>query len=170
MNWWQRNKEEGRISILMGYPLGKSQHLLAFLSEFQGNIFVHHETALINQVIRSAGARLAMSFVLTRHTREEELRGALIIVPPAVRKSPWLYQLKNYSLAMVSGWVSVKRGRQQTLFGDSGFALSDHADFTGLIEAVTATRAERVISMHGYAEQFARSLNEMGFKAEKAMY
>lgn len=167
--WWQRNREEGRISVLMGYPLGKSQHLLAFLSEFGGNIYVHNETELINQIIRNAGAKLAAFSIYNKHSREEELSGALIIAPPSIRKSPWLYNLNNYSLAMVSGWISAKKRPQQTLFGDSGFALSDHADFPGLLQAVTSTGAERIITMHGYAAQFARSLNEMGFRAETAL-
>lgn len=167
--WWQRNKEEGRISLLMGYPLGKSQHLLAFLSEFDGRIYVHNETELINQIIRNSGVKLAPFSIFNKHRREEELNGALIIAPPSIRKSPWLYNLKNYSLAMVSGWISASKGRQQTLFGDSGFSLSDHADFPGLIKAVASTGAERIITMHGYAAQFAHSLNEMGFRAETAL-
>ncbi|NMB71263.1 MAG: DNA ligase-associated DEXH box helicase, partial [Bacteroidales bacterium] len=72
-------------------------------------------------------------------------------------------------IAMVSGWISAKKGRQQTLFGDSGFALSDHADFPGLVKAVASTGAERIITMHGYAAQFASSLNEIGYRAEAAM-
>ncbi len=167
--WWQRNKEEGRISLLMGYPLGKSQHLLAFLSEFDGRIYVHNETELINQIIRNSGVKLAPFSIFNKHRKEEELNGALIIAPPSIRKSPWLYNLKNYSFAMVSGWISANKGRQQTLFGDSGFALSDHADFPGLINAVASTGAERIITMHGYAAQFAHSLNEMGFRAETAI-
>lgn len=167
--WWQRNREEDRISVLMGYPLGKSQHLLAFLSEFGGNIYVHNEIELINQIIRNTGAKLAAFSIFNKHSKEEELSGSLIIAPPSIRKSPWLYNLKNYSLAMVSGWISAKNGRQPTLFGDSGFALSDHADFPGLVQAVTSTGAERIITMHGYAAQFARSLNEMGFRAETAL-
>lgn len=167
-SWWQRNSKEGRISVLLGYPLGKSQHLLAFLNDFKGNIFVPTETALVNQIIRNAGANLPPSSILNKHSREEDLQGALIIAPPAIRKSSWLHNIKNYSLAMVSGWVSSRKSARQTLFGDSGFPLSDHADFPGLIEAVKATGAERIITTHGYAIQFARSLSALGLRAEAA--
>ncbi len=82
----------------MGYPLGKSQHLLAFLSEFDGRIYVHNETELINQIIRNSGVKLAPFSIFNKHRKEEELNGALIIAPPSIRKSPWLYNLKTIPL------------------------------------------------------------------------
>lgn len=66
---------------------------------------------------------------------------------------------------MVSGWISLRKNLQPGLFGDAGFALSDHADFQGLITAVKTTGAEKVITMHGYAAEFAKSLNNLGIQS-----
>ena len=57
------------------------------------------------------------------------------------------------------------RGRRNV---DAGFALSDHADWNGLIETVKATGAEKVFVTHGFQAAFSRYLNEEGiaFAAE----
>jgi putative mRNA 3-end processing factor len=38
--------------------------------------------------------------------------------------------------------------------------VSDHADFPGLVAAVEATGARRVLATHGFADAFARYLRE----------
>jgi putative mRNA 3-end processing factor len=43
--------------------------------------------------------------------------------------------------------------------------MSDHADWKGLNEAVAATGAETVISVHGYTSVFTRWLQERGYHA-----
>ncbi len=48
---------------------------------------------------------------------------------------------------------------------DRGFVLSDHADWQGLLGAISATGAERVGVTHGYAGTLARFLREKGLDA-----
>jgi putative mRNA 3-end processing factor len=48
----------------------------------------------------------------------------------------------------------------------TGFALSDHADWPGLLQAVAATGAPRVRATHGYTAVFARALAERGLEAD----
>jgi putative mRNA 3-end processing factor len=43
---------------------------------------------------------------------------------------------------------------------DQGFVLSDHADWSQLLEAVSASRAEHVYVTHGFTDVFARYLRE----------
>ena len=47
-----------------------------------------------------------------------------------------------------------------------GFVLSDHSDWDGLVETITATAAEKIVVTHGYATEMARWLNEGGRQAE----
>ena len=51
---------------------------------------------------------------------------------------------------------------------DKGFVLSDHCDWTGLLESIKATGAERVISTHGYSDIFSKYLRELGYDARTA--
>jgi len=43
--------------------------------------------------------------------------------------------------------------------------LSDHADWSGLLVAIKATRAENIYVTHGYTKEFSRYLNESGWNA-----
>jgi putative mRNA 3-end processing factor len=57
------------------------------------------------------------------------------------------------------------RGNARRKNADAGFALSDHADWKGLLEAVKATEAEKVYATHGFQSAFSRYLNENGIEA-----
>jgi putative mRNA 3-end processing factor len=65
----------------------------------------------------------------------------------------------NHAVAHCSGWMAVRKSRN---WGgvDQGFVLSDHADWSQLLEAVTASRAEHVYVTHGFTDVFARYLGE----------
>ena len=49
---------------------------------------------------------------------------------------------------------------------DRGFAVSDHADWPGLLGAIGATGAQRVIVTHGSVPVMVRHLRERGLQAE----
>ena len=57
------------------------------------------------------------------------------------------------------------RGNRRRRGLDRGFALSDHADWPGLIAAIEATGAERILVTHGSTEALARYLREKGLVA-----
>ena len=57
------------------------------------------------------------------------------------------------------------RGARRRRNVDRGFVLSDHADWPGLLEAIAATGAPRVIVTHGYVEPLVRYLREQGLEA-----
>jgi putative mRNA 3-end processing factor len=59
------------------------------------------------------------------------------------------------------------RGATRRRNADAGFAISDHADWNGLIQAVKATGAERVYATHGFQSVFSRYLTELGLDARE---
>src|SRR5205807_7453192 len=48
---------------------------------------------------------------------------------------------------------------------DAAFALSDHADFPDLIELVKKVNPKRVLTLHGFAADFAQTLRDLGYDA-----
>jgi putative mRNA 3-end processing factor len=58
------------------------------------------------------------------------------------------------------------RGNRRRGGYDRGFVLSDHADWPGLLDAIAATGAQRVIVTHGSANVMVRYLRESGLRAE----
>ena len=68
------------------------------------------------------------------------------------------------SVAMASGWMMLRGVRRRRGF-DRGFVVSDHVDFPGLMQAIAATGASRVLATHGFADPLARLLRERGLDA-----
>ena len=48
---------------------------------------------------------------------------------------------------------------------DAAFPLSDHADYNDLIRYVDLVRPKRVLTLHGFASEFARDLRQRGVEA-----
>ena len=57
------------------------------------------------------------------------------------------------------------RGNVRRRNADAGYALSDHADWKGLLSAIKATGAEKVFVTHGFQAALSRYLNEKGILA-----
>jgi len=70
-----------------------------------------------------------------------------------------------YSDAFANGWVQVRSNRRRRGV-DRSFAMSDHADWPGLLAAMRATGATRVLATHGFTDAFARYLRETGLDAQ----
>ena len=89
-----------------------------------------------------------------------------MIAPPQAIGSSWLNKFEPYSLGYASGWMKI-RGAKRRHALDIGFALSDHADWNGLNEAVKETGAEKIFVTHGYTPVFVKWLRENGYNAEE---
>lgn len=162
--WRRENIAAGRASILFAYALGKAQRVLANVDPALGPIVCHGAIEAINGLYREAGVVLAPTRLATEIQNKREFASALILAPPSAAASPWLKRFGDYSDALASGWMQV-RGNRRRRGLDRGFALSDHADWPGLLAAIEATGAERVLVTHGYTEALTRYLREQGLDA-----
>ncbi|MDX3906734.1 MAG: ligase-associated DNA damage response exonuclease [Pigmentiphaga sp.] len=163
--WWARNAAQGRASVLFCYAFGKAQRVLASVDAGIGPIVVHGAVAAVNDAYRAAGVVLPAALRLVEVADKAVLQQALILAPPSARGSPWLRRFGNYSDGFASGWMRV-RGNQRRRSVDRGFALSDHADWPGLQQAIAATGAERVFVTHGSVHAMVRWLREQGLQGE----
>lgn len=160
-NWITANKEENHASILIAYSLGKAQRLLKAIEPLQQKIWVHGAIYNMHQAILSTGVQLPPVEYIRPDTPKDELKGAIIIAPPGAEGSTWMRRFLPYGVGVCSGWMQV-RGNARRRNVDAGFALSDHADWNGLLNAVKATGAEKVFVTHGFQSAFSRYLNEQG--------
>jgi putative mRNA 3-end processing factor len=165
-NWWRKNTDEGKASVITGYTLGKSQRILANVDLTIGKVFTHGAVDSINKVMRDQGIILPEAPRVTNEIPKEDLKGALIICPPSAVGSPWVRRFIPYSLGVASGWMKL-RGTRRRRGADRGFVLSDHADWDDLNVAIRETGASRVFTTHGYAEIFAQWLKEKGLDAKE---
>ncbi len=79
--------------------------------------------------------------------------------------SPWIKRFGDASDAFASGWMQLRGARRRGGY-DRGFVLSDHADWPGLLAAIGATGAQRVIVTHGSVPVMVRYLGGQGLQAE----
>jgi putative mRNA 3-end processing factor len=162
-NWWLQNRDAGKASVLYGYSLGKAQRLLAGVDASIGPIFTHGAVERITQIYREAGVALPSTRNAMAAARSE-FPGSLIVAPPSANGSAWVRRFGEFSTALASGWMRI-RGHRRRRAVDRGFALSDHADWPGLLAAIKATSAETVWVTHGHSAPLARFLTEQGLDA-----
>jgi len=160
--WWAGNAARGRTSMLLAYSLGKAQRVLAGLDATIGPIGVHGAILPLNEAYEAAGVRLP-SVIHARKETAHALKGVgMIIAPPSAAEGPWariFAGADGAATASVSGWMRV-RGRRRWQALDRGFVMSDHADWPGLLDAITNSGATRVGVTHGATETLARYLRE----------
>lgn len=89
----------------------------------------------------------------------------LVLAPPSAAGTPWLARFGDASLAFASGWMRIRGARRRRAV-DRGFVLSDHADWPGLLSAISATGACRVIVTHGFEAAIVRQLSLKGLHAQ----
>ncbi len=162
--WWASNQRQGIASVIFAYSLGKAQRVLSMLDEKQGEIFVHPTVMKMNEAYADAGVILPPTTELKAVDTFGDLSGAVVIAPGSVSETAWMSAIGPCAKASASGWNLVRKGRGWSNV-DRGFVVSDHVDWPGLMQAIEANEAERVLVTHGSSEIVVRYLNEMGREA-----
>lgn len=162
--WWQTCAAQGKTAMLGAYSLGKAQRLLSLLED-HGPILTHGAVEGTNEVLRAQGIALPDTIRVTPETKGKEYPGALVLAPPSALGSTWARRFRDRETGFASGWMAL-RGIRRRRAGDRGFVISDHADWPGLLHAITETGAENIYVTHGYTEIFTRYLNKSGWTAK----
>jgi putative mRNA 3-end processing factor len=162
--WWAANAREGRASVLACYSFGKAQRILSGIDASIGPIVVHGAVEPLNRAYRAAGVGLPATRRLEDVADRADLRGALVLCPPSAVGSAWMRRFGESRTAFASGWMQLRGARRRAGY-DRGFVLSDHADWPGLLSAIRATGAPRIIVTHGSSAALVRHLGEQGLQA-----
>jgi len=172
VDWWRGNAEAGRASVLYCYAFGKAQRILHGVLEnagadgLPGPIVAHGALAQLNAAYAAEGVTLPPMMQADDLPARSPLRHqALVLAPPSAQRSPWLRRFGDAADAFASGWMQL-RGTRRRRGVDRGFVLSDHADWPGLMQAIAATEAQRVIVTHGNVPVMVRYLAEQGWQAQ----
>lgn len=160
--WAEEILFQKKLLILSGYSFGKAQELTKFCNEYL-NIapLVFHKIFDYNKIYEESGVKLGEYIKLNHNFKESNV----IILPPTIA-NPHLFELlriysgKKIASAIATGW-------QQRIFPfQKNFALSDHADFSQLMDYVKQSNPKIVYTCHGFSNEFARSLKKEGFEAK----
>jgi len=162
--WWRRNQEREKASVIFAYSLGKAQRVIAGVDSSIGPIYTHGSVERLNQAYRETGVNLPKTIYAGGVTNKKDYVGSLIVAPPSAQVSPWLRRFGPHSTAFASGWMMVRGARRQRAV-DRGFVMSDHADWPELNQAIEETSADTVYVTHGFIPELVRWLRENGVDA-----
>ena len=163
-DWWKQNREDGRVSVITAYALGKAQRLLHGLDTSLGTIYTHGAIENTNEVIRAQGIDLPPTTRVTREIDKKDYPGNIVIATPGAVGQPWMKKFGRARVGAASGWMTL-RGARRRRGADRGFVLSDHCDWPGLLEAIDLTGADNVYVTHGYTAIFSKHLRSLGLNA-----
>jgi DNA ligase-1 len=156
----QQALHDDAIPVLFGYSLGKSQELLQALGRSGLPAMLHPQTHRLTQVYEELGMKFAPYVPFDAATAA----GHVLLCPPqSVTWTP-LRKLEKKRTAMITGWA-VDPGAQYRYQCDAAFPLSDHADYPDLLAFVERVQPKRVFTVHGFTQEFARTLRERGIEA-----
>ncbi len=163
--WWRRNQERGKATVIFAYSLGKAQRILNGIDRSIGPIFTHGAVERLTEAYREAGVDIPETTYVGNVTNKKDFAGSLIVAPPSAQASTWMQRFGSQSTGFASGWMMARGARRQRAV-DRGFVLSDHADWPELMTAIEGAHAETVYVTHGFSDEVVRWLRETGVNAE----
>ncbi len=152
--------EDDEVPVLLGYSLGKAQEILCAVAAAGLKPMLHGAVAKMTRIYRD----LVAGFPEFAEYKASEVAGHVLIAPPSVKGSRMLSGIKKKRVAMLTGWAMAP-GAVHRYQVDAAFPLSDHAGHDDLLKYVELVQPKRVLTLHGYASEFARDLRERGIEA-----
>ncbi len=152
--------ESSAVPVLLGYSLGKAQEILCSLAGAGLKPMLHGSVHQMTRIYEQFG----QSFCEYERYKADAVEGKVLICPPSANRSQMLARIRNKRVAMISGWAIDPNAvyRYQV---DAAFPLSDHADYSDLLRYVELVQPQRVLTLHGFATEFARDLRDRGVEA-----
>ena len=161
VNFTRETLADGETPVIFAYSLGKAQEAIAILDRAGLPMVQTRPVLQMTETVRSLGLGDLSEPVLAD---QEVPEGVALIAPPNAVRSQMIRRLKKKRTAMLSGWA-LTPGSKFRYQVDEVFALSDHADFPGLLEAVERVQPRVVHTLHGSTREFAARLREQGVEA-----
>jgi Cft2 family RNA processing exonuclease len=156
----ETTRKEGKIPIFLAYSLGKAQEAMRILSNFGYRLSVHGTISSLAKIYEDFGVK----FKKWEHYHSGNLEDRVLIVPPWVKNSRLIDNIPRKRMAMLTGWAIDTKAKNR--FGvNEAIPLSDHADFSELMEYARKAKPEKIYTVHGFPE-FVYYLKEAGFDAE----
>jgi putative mRNA 3-end processing factor len=139
----ENRARDGGVAVI-AYPLGKAQEVFRLLGP---NVMTHSTISRYNR---------ALGFHAGRRSN--------VVIVPGARHAP-----SGYFRVAVSGWYASEAVRREAARrGIHGIPLSDHSDFSGLVEFALRASPKRAYVAYGLKERFARYLRRLGLDAGAA--
>ena len=154
-----------RCHLVGVYALGKCQRLIALLraAGYDEPVYLHGALLGLTELYRSLGIEFGPLGHCTG-LRPEELRGRIVLAPPAALADRWTRRLPDPVAALASGWMRVKQ-RAKARGIELPLVISDHADWDELTATLDDVEAEEIWVTHGSEEALVHYAAATGRRA-----
>lgn len=143
--------------VLLAYSLGKSQEVLACLTAAGLPVMVHGAIGNFTRLYQELG----QSFPPHEPYAAQAACGKVLLWPPGAGLPRGIGKFRT---AVLTGWAVDPHCRFRYRC-DAAFPLSDHADFDELQEMVRQVQPRKILTLHGFAADFAATLRAAGYDA-----
>jgi len=149
---------ENEVPVLLAYSLGKAQEVLHALTQAGIATMPHPSISRLLPAYERAG----FLFPGLADWEPSAASGHVVVCPPNARGP--LDVIPRMRTAVITGWAldSSTVYRSQC---EAAFPLSDHAGYDDLLRHVENVSPDRVLTLHGFAQEFARDLRVRGIEA-----
>ncbi len=153
--------DAGAVPVLLGYSLGKAQEIVRIVLD-AGLVPMMHESVwkmtVLHRELCADFPRGGVRF------RAAAAKGRVLVFPPSAMGSAELRKIGAHRTAILTGWA-LDPAAKFRLRCDEVFPLSDHADYDELLRYVELVQPMRVLTVHGFASEFAADLRRRGVEA-----
>ena len=159
-----------RSCFIGAYALGKAQRVITLLrqSGYEAPIYIHGALKELCAFYEQEGIALGTLLPLPEKPRggaNQELAGHIIMGPPSAIGSPWANRLPDPIICFASGWMQVKaRAKQRGV--EVPLILSDHADWTDILQTIEEVNPKQTWVTHGNEEALLHYLHTQGRSAQ----
>jgi putative mRNA 3-end processing factor len=157
--------------VLMGYALGKAQMLYHAFGNLSETKILHGSNFRINTVLESERIDGYIDAVTYQEAKERNIldkESNWILFAPlkSGRDKFYSYLKKKYGVKLFafSGW-GISQNYRYRMGIDHSVPISDHADFSELIEICEKSEPNQIFTVYGYTTRFAAELRKRGFTA-----
>ena len=160
VDFCRRALADGATPVLLCYSLGKSQEVLRALAPAGLPVMLHKQTFFLTRIYEQLG----VTFPPYRAFDARAIGGHIVICPPHSDCGSLIRRVPSPRTAVITGWAA-DPGAIYRYQCHAAFPLSDHADFNDLLRFVELVRPRRVVTLHGFAAEFAQTLRARGWDA-----
>ena len=117
-------------------------------------IYLHGAMEKMCRLYEEHGVALGELRLVSEHTKDD-MRGHIVVSPPAALNDRWSRRLPDPITAMASGWMRVRqRARQRNV--ELPLMISDHADWGELTRTIVEVNPQETWITHGREEALLR--------------
>jgi Cft2 family RNA processing exonuclease len=153
--------DAGAVPVLLGYSLGKAQEIVRIVLDAGLTPMLHEAIWKMTAIHRDLCTDFPRG---SKRFRASSATGHVIVFPPNAADSADLQKIPVRRTAILTGWALDSSAKYRSRC-DEAFPLSDHADYDELLRYVELVQPKRVLTVHGFAAEFAADLRRRGIEA-----